>query len=146
VENNHKNVIAAGIFIIVFIMAFLVSEDILKSLVLGILIAIIIEIIIGNYKDTKENPQLRATVETKTKSESDENSQKIIKWKAVLIGLIVSGILVAVLLTTPPSDGATELSEDASILLTLLVMGAVFLGGVVTGYMSHSTESGLINS
>ena len=145
-DNNHKNIIAAGIFLIVFIITFLVSEDILKSLVSGILVAIILEIIISKRKDTKENSHLRATVKTKTKSEHSENNQKIINWKAVFAGLVVSGILVAALLTTPPADGATDLSEEASIMLTLLVMGSVFLGGAVTGYMSYSKKNGLVNS
>jgi hypothetical protein len=89
---------------------------------------------------------LQATAEIKTKSEHSEDNQKIINWKAILAGLIVSGILVTALLTTPPLDGATELSEETSMLLTLLVMGSVFMGGAVTGYMSYSKESGLVNS
>ena len=145
-DNNHKNIIAAGIFLIVFIITFLVSDDVLKSLVSGILAAIIIEIIISKHRDTKENPHLQATVEIKTKSEHSGNGQNIINWKAVFAGLVVSGILVAALLTTPPSDGATELSEEASMLLTLLVMGSVFMGGVVTGCMSYSKKNGLVNS
>ena len=145
-DNNHKNIIAAGIFLIVFIITFLVSGDILKSLVSGILVAIITEIIISKRKDTKENSHLRATVKTKIKSEHSENNQKIINWKAVFAGLVISGILVVALLTTPPADGATDLSEEASIMLTLLVMGSVFLGGAVTGYMSYSKKNGLVNS
>lgn len=144
-ENNHKNIIAAGIFLIAFIITFLVSVDILKSLVSGVLFAIITEVVISKHKDTKENPHLQATVKNKTKSEHGGYSAKMINWKAILAGLIVSGILVAALLTTPPSDGATELSEEASMLLTLLVMGSVFLGGALTGYMSYSKESGLVN-
>ena len=145
-DNNHKNIIAAGIFLIAFIIIFLVSGDILKSLISGILFAIIIEVVISKHKDLKENPHLQATVKTKAKSEHSENSTKLINWKAILAGLIVSGILVAALLTTPPSDGATELSEEASMLLTLLVMVSVFLGGAVTGYMSGSGKLGLVNS
>lgn len=145
-DNNHKNITAAGIFLIAFIITFLVSGDILKSLVSGILFAIITELVLSKHKDAKENPHLQATVKTKTKSEHSENSAKLINWKAILAGLIVSGILVAALLTTPPSDGATELSEEASMLLTLLVMGSVFLGGAVTGYMSGSGKRGLVNS
>ena len=144
-DNNHKNIIAAGIFLIVFIIIFLVSEDTLKSLVSGILLAIITEIIISKHKDTKENPHLQA-VETKTKSEHGENSTKIINWKAILIGLIVSVILSIILLTIPPSEGATELSEEASIQFTFLLMGSIFLGGLVTGYMSGSGKRGLVNS
>ncbi|MEN6553291.1 MAG: hypothetical protein ABFC34_10470 [Methanobacterium sp.] len=144
-ENNHKNIIAAGIVPIAFIITFLVSGDILKSLVSGILIAIITEIVISKHKDAEENHHLRA-VETKTKSEHSENSTKIINWKAILIGLIISVVLSVILLTTPPSDGATELSEEASILLTLSVMGSVFMGGAVTGYMSGSGKRGLVNS
>ncbi|OEC88619.1 MULTISPECIES: hypothetical protein [Methanobacterium] len=144
-DNKHKNIISAGIFLIVFIITFLVSEDILKSLISGILVAIIMEIIISKHKDTKENPQLQANIKTK-KYEHGENSKKIINWKAVFAGLLVSGILVAALLTTPPSDGTTELSEEASILLTLSVMGSVFMGGAITGYMSGSGKRGLVNS
>lgn len=144
-ENTHKNIIAAGIFLIAFIITFLVSGDILKSLISGILIAIIAEIIISKHKDAEENPHWGA-VETKTKSKHGENSTKIINWKAILMGLIVSVTLSIILLTTPPSDGATELSEEASILLTLSVMGSVFLGGTVTGYISGSCKRGLVNS
>ncbi len=50
------------------------------------------------------------------------------------------------LLFTPPPDGVTELSEEASIIFTLLIMGAIFLGGAITGYMSYSYKSGLVNS
>lgn len=146
VEDNHKNIIAAGIFIAVFAVAFLLSEDILKSLVLGILVAIVSEIVLGKYNGSVENSQIPETAGTKTKSEHVENSKKIINGKAVLAGLIVSGILVMAFLTTPPSDGATELSEEASITLTLLLMGSVFMGGALTGYLSYSKEGGLINS
>ena len=145
-DNNHKNVIAAGIFLIVFIITFLLSEDMLKSLVSGILVAIITEIIISKRKDTKENPHLRATVETKTKSENSENNQKIINWRAVILGLVVSGILVMILLFSPLLNGVTELSEEASIQFTLLLMGSVFLGGAVTGYISGSGKGGVVNS
>ena len=145
-DNNHKNIIATGIFLIVFIITFLVSEDILKSLVSGILVAIITEIIISKHKDTKENPHLRATVETKTEQEHGENNQRIINWKAVLMGLIVSGILIMILLFSPAIGGVTELSEEASIQFTLLLMGSIFLGGAVTGYLSGSGKRGLVNS
>ena len=144
-DNNHKNIVAAGIFLIAFIITFLLSGDILKSLVSGILFAIITEIVISKHKDAKENPHLQATVKTKTKSEHSENSTKTINWKAILMGLVVSGILSVILLTTPPSDGATEMSEEASIQFTLLLMGSVFLGGAVTGYMSGSGKRGLVN-
>ncbi len=145
-EDNRKNIITVGTFLVVFILAFLAGGDILRSLFLGILVAIITGIVFSKYKDSKENPHLQTVDENKTKSRYSENSTKIVNWKAVLIGLVVSGILVIILLTTPPPDGVTELSEEASVLFTLLLMGSVFIGGAVTGYMSHSDEGRLINS
>lgn len=125
-------------------MAFLLSGDILRSLSLGILVSIVTGIGLNKYKN--ENNSLKIATENKINQKYVGNSEKIVNWKAVVIGLAVSGILLIILLFTPPPSGVTELSEEASNLLIFLIMGAVFLGGAVTGYISHSDESGLINS
>jgi len=159
-EDDHKNIIIAGIFLIAVIITYLLSEDILKSLFLGILVAIIVEIGLSKYKN-EENYNSHIVTENKINTKPIENdikivenistepianNTKIVNWKSIFTGLVISGILLAIIFFTPPSIGITELSGDASILFLLLMMGAVFLGGAVVGYMSHSDESGLISS
>ena len=120
------------------------SGDILRSLSLSILLAIVTEIGISRYKNN-ENYHLPAN-ENEINPKSIENSAKIVNWKAILTGLAVSGILLVILLFTPPPSGVTEISGDAANWFMILIMGTIFLGGAVTGYMSHSDESSLISS
>ncbi len=64
-KNNHKNIVAAGTFLITFIITFLVGGDILRSLFLGLLIAIVTEIGLSKYKESKENPHFQGLLKTK---------------------------------------------------------------------------------
>lgn len=91
---------AAGTFLITFIITFLIGGDILRSLFLGLLIAIVTEIGLSKYKESKENPHFQGAAENKIKSEPIKNSAKIVNWKAILLGLAVSGILVVTFLFT----------------------------------------------